>query len=231
MKLIAVLPVKPLAEGKTRLEAVLGAAGRRALNRRFFMRTLGLAARQPGPDGTLVVSRDEAILALAQASGAHGVRETATGLNRALDLARRHVQELGADALLVLPVDLPRLDVADVDAMVAAAQDGARVVIAPDENASGTNALLLAPPDTLEFCFGDDSFKAHLEAARRSGIAARVIDRPGLAFDVDTPADHARLTALERAPRCQGGGDNMRLPEHNPFASADSGEATRNRDG
>ena len=201
MKLIAVLPVKPLAEGKTRLEAVLGAAGRRALNRRFFVRTLGLAARQPGPASTLVVSRDEAVLALARASGAHGVRETATGLNRALDLARRHVRALGADALLVLPVDLPRLEVADLDAMIAAAEEGAQLVIAPDEKASGTNALLLAAGDTLEFCFGDDSFKAHLEAARRSGIAARVIDRPGLAFDVDTPADHARLTESERVPR------------------------------
>ena len=196
MKLIAVLPVKPLAEGKTRLEAVLGAAGRRAFNRRVFMRTLGVAARQPGPDRTLVVSRDEAVLALARAAGAHGVRETTTGLNRALDLARRHVLALGADALLVLPVDLPRLEVADVDAMIAAAREGAQLVIAPDEKADGTNALLLAAGDTFEFCFGDDSFKAHLEAARRSGIAVRVIDRPGLAFDVDTPADHARLRAL-----------------------------------
>jgi len=201
VKLVAVLPVKPLAEGKTRLEAVLGAAGRYALNRRFFMRTLGLAARQPGADSTLVVSRDEAVLALARPSGAHGVRETATGLNRALDLARRHVRALGADALLVLPVDLPWLEVADVDAMVAAAEDGAQLVIAPDEKAGGTNALLLAAGDTLEFCFGDDSFKAHLAAARRSGIAARVIDRPGLAFDVDTPADHARLMESDRAPR------------------------------
>ncbi|MCH8855721.1 MAG: hypothetical protein IIA03_05660, partial [Proteobacteria bacterium] len=73
-------------------------------------------------------------------------------------------------------------------------------VIAPDEKAIGTNALLLAAGDTLEFCFGDDSFRAHLEAARRVGLAAQVIERPGLAFDVDVVEPAGDRTA--RFVRC-----------------------------
>jgi 2-phospho-L-lactate guanylyltransferase len=77
--------------------------------------------------------------------------------------------------------------------MIAAATPPRAIVVAPDERDQGTNALLLSPPDIVPFAFGAGSFAAHVAAARRCCVAPAIVRRPGLAFDVDTAEDHARL--------------------------------------
>jgi 2-phospho-L-lactate guanylyltransferase len=49
--------------------------------------------------------------------------------------------------------------------------------------------------------FGDNSFFPHLEAARRRGIEPTVIRLPGIAMDVDHPADLAALLRLPQSLR------------------------------
>jgi 2-phospho-L-lactate guanylyltransferase len=44
--------------------------------------------------------------------------------------------------------------------------------------------------------FGDNSFYPHLDAARRCGIEPRILHLPGIAMDIDHPADLARFLAL-----------------------------------
>jgi 2-phospho-L-lactate guanylyltransferase (CobY/MobA/RfbA family) len=70
------------------------------------------------------------------------------------------------------------------------------VAIAPDRAGTGTNGLALRPPDALGFAFGTDSLAAHREAAGDAGVALVEVHRPGLAFDLDTPADLARWIEL-----------------------------------
>src|SRR5207249_2798221 len=90
---------------------------------------------------------------------------------------------------------LPEVGAADVAALLAAgaALDGPGVALAPDHSGRGTNALLLRPPTAIVPRFGPDSFAAHRWAALAGGLPARVVMRPGLAADVDTPRDLARL--------------------------------------
>jgi 2-phospho-L-lactate guanylyltransferase (CobY/MobA/RfbA family) len=73
------------------------------------------------------------------------------------------------------------------------------VAIAPDRAGSGTNGLALTPPDVIAFRFGIGSCAAHLGAAREAGVPAVEVHRPGLAFDLDTPADLARWIELGSA--------------------------------
>jgi 2-phospho-L-lactate guanylyltransferase (CobY/MobA/RfbA family) len=95
-------------------------------------------------------------------------------------------------AVAVLHGDLPALTSADVTALLAAATgDGALVAIAPDAADTGTNGLALAPPDVMGFHFGAGSLEAHRRAAKRAGAWTTLVRRPGLAFDIDTPADLA----------------------------------------
>jgi 2-phospho-L-lactate/phosphoenolpyruvate guanylyltransferase len=187
------LPVKPLAAGKSRLSGILSDRERAAFNRRLFGHVLSVAAAAVGAHRVLVVSRDPAVLDLATARHAFAVRERDdAGLNAALGQAATEAH--GAYAVLVLPADLPLLEAADIEAMISAAASArSAVVIAPDRHDSGTNALLLAPPDAIPFAFGPGSFQAHLAAARRAGIEAVIVRREALAFDIDTAADHARL--------------------------------------
>jgi len=197
MKIIAIIPVKPPGEGKSRLENILGLAERAALSRAMFLRVLK-ATLDAGVEA-IVVSRDTDIRQQAEAEGAWALAEPAGGsLNTALDMARRFLSERGADALLVLPADLPVIDAADVRALALAAWSAPTVVIAPDRLEQGTNALLLAPLDSIAFEFGPGSFERHCDAARVAGITPTVLRRPGLALDLDTPADLETLQQMNK---------------------------------
>ena len=76
---------------------------------------------------------------------------------------------------------------------LAATAGGPLVTIVPSDARSGTNALLLRPPDVIDPAFGSDSFEAHLRAAEAADAAVQVVSDPLLGFDLDTPEDLERL--------------------------------------
>ena len=199
MKTFVIIPVNPLDEGKSRLAGVLSDVERKALNRSFLKHTLTVVQEVPGAAHTIVVSRDGDVLAEAAACGAQSVPEPEDGgLNPALHAGRAAALLQGAEAIVVLPVDLPLLSADDVRALIAPVGDRPGVRIAPDERGSGTNALLLAPPGGMDFHFGPDSFSAHIAAARDAGLASSIVHIGNICFDVDTPDDYARLCAMKQ---------------------------------
>ena len=81
-----------------------------------------------------------------------------------------------------------------------------QVAVVPDRHGTGTNALLLAPPDAIAPAFGEGSRARHEGLARAGGLVARVEPLASLAPDVDTADDLAAVAALlrerpARAPR------------------------------
>ncbi|PKP97049.1 MAG: 2-phospho-L-lactate guanylyltransferase [Alphaproteobacteria bacterium HGW-Alphaproteobacteria-13] len=187
-----IIAARPFEEGKARLSAALSPAARARLNRRLFDHVLAAA----GPERCIVVSRSAALLDRARAAGATGLAETGTELNAALTEA---AAAAGEGPLLALSTDLPLLTPADIAAMIEAGAS-ADIVAAPDASGTGTNALLMARPGLIPYRYGPGSFTAHQDAARRAGLHFARIDRPGLAQDIDTPADLARLPPDFRRP-------------------------------
>jgi 2-phospho-L-lactate guanylyltransferase len=189
MGIWAVIPARAPDEGKSRLASVLSPDERRRLNEAFFRRTLAIVAAAAGRRRTVVVTRSDQLLQIARNLGVAAVRERSHGdLNAALAQAAEHARARGASGVLSISCDLPWLTAADVRALLAAA-GRSRVVIAGDRAGLGTNALVMAPPAAMPYQYGGGSFRAHVAAARRRGLAVRVLRRRGLAFDVDTPAD------------------------------------------
>lgn len=190
----AVLPVKPLAEGKSRL--ALPAAERIACNRFFFRHALDTLARSLSAERIVVVSRDPEVLEASRQAGAHALPEKVGGdLNDAMTSGAIFAARQGAGAVLTIAADLPGLAEDDIAHLIAARTDAGTIVIAPDVAGSGTNALLM-PPLAIPYRYGPSSFWAHLEAASAAGYGFRVVRRPGLAEDVDWPADLARAVTL-----------------------------------
>src|SRR5206468_8741944 len=107
------------------------------------------------------------------------------GLNPSLDAATRTAVAAGCDGLLVLASDVPCVRAADVDAVTGPAA----VAIAPSRDGVGTNALWRSPPDVIVTAFGHRSRDAHVQLAQSAGIQAALVERPGLALDVDGPDD------------------------------------------
>jgi 2-phospho-L-lactate/phosphoenolpyruvate guanylyltransferase len=187
----AVVPVKDLQGTKSRLAPILDPGARAGLTL-YMMGRVVAAIRSSGVEDVCVVSPDRIVMNEAQRRGATPLVQESRGLNPALEEGRLRALEFGASTLLILPADLPLLDEDDVRAVLQAAE-GYSVVISPDGAQSGTNALLMRPPDAMPFAFGPDSFEAHLEAARSRGLAFKVCERSHLAFDLDTAGDLARL--------------------------------------
>ncbi len=189
MKLAIVVPVKPAEEAKSRLSTVLSPAARAGLARRLCNHTLTTVEQWGQATWQLVVSRDARLLSAAEARGWVAVREQMADLNGALTQAGMEAMRLGAGGLLILPADLPLLTTGDLYALVALATDNPGVVIAPCRRGTGTNALLLRPPDAIPLAFGPESFATHRRLAAQRGVAIHVCRSSALALDLDTPED------------------------------------------
>jgi 2-phospho-L-lactate guanylyltransferase len=190
MSLWAVVPVKPLRRGKSRLASVLSEDERAQLNKNMLIHTVKTLVSVPELEHVLVVSRDPKALAISRELGARTVQENGSPhLNVALTRATMVATTYAARAVLVLPADLPRLCPQDVQALIAAAQDPPVVAIAPDYHGHGTNGLLINPATLIQYQFGENSFERHLEQIKAKGLKPVIFERPSLAQDVDLPED------------------------------------------
>ena len=190
MALWAIVPVKPLRRGKSRLAGVLTPEERNDLNRRLLTHTLETLNAIPEIEQVLVISRDQAALSLAREHGARTVLENgAPELNVALARATIVVKNYATRGLLIVPADLPLISPEDVNAMLDIAVDPPVVVLAPDHRRQGTNALLVCPVGLIEYDFGPGSFQRHCERALQAGARLEILELPSLALDMDMPED------------------------------------------
>ena len=191
----ALVPVKRLAQAKSRLRAVLPDGPRREFVLAMLEDVLRLALGQPAIGATAVVSADEDVLSFARRLGAQPIREPpgSRGLNAALTFAAGELARQGASGLLTLPADAPLTTPADIDAILTAWKQAPVVLCA--SHSGGTGALALRPPQAIPFRFGPRSFAAHRRAAVERGLTTAVLSRPGLALDIDRPQDLAAVLA------------------------------------
>jgi len=192
MTIWAIVPVKPILIGKSRLGSVLSGEERARLNRMLLERTLGVLKGTPEIDSTLVVSRDPEVLAIAREFGARTVLEhgqTKTDLNLALERATAVAKAFEIHGIMVIPADLPLLAPDDLQAMMEEINDPPTISIAPDRRNDGTNALLMSPAGLIRFDYGPNSFNRHCAHAVHAGAKLKIVRRVNLGLDLDYPDD------------------------------------------
>jgi 2-phospho-L-lactate/phosphoenolpyruvate guanylyltransferase len=214
------VPLRTVAGGKARLGEALDAEEREELVLGMLRRTLAVVAAWPAASAVHIVSPDPNLAAVLGPTRASIVRQTGEGLNAGLRLGRDAALRAGARAVLILPADLPALEVGSLDRLLdaadaafAAGSGRSLVVIAPSDARGGTNALLLSPPDVIDPAFGAASFEAHVRAAASADVSLQVVTDHGLGFDLDTPEDLEVLAPETLATL-------MRLGQHAPAAGA-----------
>ncbi|HEU5252726.1 MAG TPA: 2-phospho-L-lactate guanylyltransferase [Solirubrobacterales bacterium] len=202
MNATAVLPVKRFEDAKQRLAAGIDAERRRELAGAMVADVLDAIGAARGIDRLIVVSGDPVAQELAAGAGAEVVPdpEDAGHSEAALaGIARAEVE--GAERVVLLAGDCPLLDPRELDRLLTAVP-GRYVGIVPDRHGTGTNALLLSPPDAIVPAFGEGSRDRHVEAARRAGIPFGIEELPSIELDLDTPADVIALTReLAKQPK------------------------------
>ena len=205
MKTTAIIPVKRLETALGRLSGLLPAETRRRLAESMFLDTILKIRRSRCLDSVLVVTSDPSVERQARWLG-HDVLQQPTddGHWQAASAGARAATEQGAERVAMLPVDCPQLDPDELDDRLGETPRSALVV--PDRHGTGTNALVLSPPDAIVPAFGPDSCARHVSRARAAGVSFSLERLDSLALDLDTPEDlvdlrDALLLDPEPAPR------------------------------
>ncbi len=209
MRTAAVLPVKSFGRAKQRLGEAVGQPDRAELAAGMVGDVLAALGAVPELDDVVVVTAEPRAAAAAREAGAHVIADPVeAGQSAAAALGVAEAAQQGAGRVLLVPGDCPALDPREVSALLGGHPE-AGVVIVPDRHGSGTNALLLTPPDAIAPSFGAGSFARHAGRGAAAGAVVRVAHAPSLELDVDTPGD---LAALQRAL--------VRLPDAAPRTRA-----------
>lgn len=196
MRTLAILPIKSFNHAKQRLEPELNPGPRRALAEAMFSDVLVALRRATAVDEMLVVTTDHAAQQIAGGHGAGVLDDVESGHNAAAALGVAHALDAGFERALLVPGDCPALDPAELDALIGRTVTAPSVLIVPDRHGTGTNGLLLTPPDALAPAFGPGSCARHAHNAEAAAVTAEVVQVPSLGHDVDTPEDLAALQDL-----------------------------------
>ncbi len=200
MSLCAIIPVKPLKRGKSRLSGILSVEEREQLNKDMLKRVLNCIQKTPEIHFYIVISYDPTTLSIAREMGAKTVLESKlTNLNRALRKATTAAKAYSATRVLILPADLPLIHESDIQQFIKLGEPSQGIVISPDHKQNGTNALLVDPIGVIDYNFGEWSFRKHIEQAQRKRVNITVADIKNLKFDLDLPEDFLLLKTMEQS--------------------------------
>ncbi|HSI81637.1 MAG TPA: 2-phospho-L-lactate guanylyltransferase [Solirubrobacterales bacterium] len=208
MKATAIIPVKRFANAKQRLLATLDRPARAAIVKAMLSDVLAAASAARRIERLIVVTGEGRAERIALR---HAQRTTTplevlrdpddAGHSQAATLGIIRALSLGAQSVALLPGDCPLLDPAELDAALERMEPG-RVAVVPDRHGTGTNALLLSPPDAIRPGFGEGSRARHAERGAARELETAIEEIPSLALDLDTPDDLAALAAaLATEPR------------------------------
>jgi 2-phospho-L-lactate guanylyltransferase len=188
----AIVPVKGLTVANGRLDGVLSPDERKRLAEGLFLDLIVKLPRSRSIDDVLVVTADQSIARQVRWFG-HKVlvQKEDEGHSEAASAGARAAMAAGAVRVVMLPVDCPMLDIEELDSHVGRSPRTALIV--PDHHGTGTNALVLTPPDVFPPAFGPDSCARHVSRARASGISFALEEIESIAIDLDTREDFTLL--------------------------------------
>ena len=199
LKTWALVPMKSLTEAKHRLSGMFNSSERRDLSLAMLSDVLTTLNQISHLASTAVITHDPLVLNLANSWNTRVLKESKTGVNAAITEAAKILSLESCATMLVVPGDVPLATPEEFSAQIEAQKPDATIKIATDYKGTGTNALACSPPRVIAPCFGQRSLVRHQKAARNAGTVATVLKLPGLALDIDTPDDVARL--LRRKPQ------------------------------
>jgi 2-phospho-L-lactate/phosphoenolpyruvate guanylyltransferase len=187
----AIVPQKSLTAAKSRLGDVLRPDARAALSLTMLRTVCASLRAASAMEQVIVMTPDPDVRAFAAAAGIRSVPDPCAGFNEALVEVIRSLPTR-SHAVLIIAADLPLLRPVDIAAILAAGT-ARTAVLAPARDGTGTNALLVPPATAVRPAFGPASLTLHRARTRALGLRFAEVNRTGLAFDLDTPADLVSL--------------------------------------
>jgi 2-phospho-L-lactate guanylyltransferase len=191
----AVVPVKSFARAKARLAPLLHGDQRQELAGAMLEDVLAALRQVDELSGILLVSGDASARDIAAAHGAKSIDDAIEeGPNAAIRLALPVLRAAQANAMVVIPCDIPGIQAADLSRILRVLRE-ASVVLVRATRDGGTNLLGCSPSDAIEPRFGANSFARHVQAAKSAGLEPHIFAAQSLIYDIDRPEDVLRFRA------------------------------------
>jgi 2-phospho-L-lactate guanylyltransferase len=192
-KTCAILPIKPFDDAKERLATGLDAGQRKLMAEAMARDVVAALARCAKLDGLVVISAEPKAKEIA-ADADVILPDAREGHSAAATLGVRWAIENGFERVVMVPGDCPLLDSDELDELLEnCADQRLDFVVVPDRMGTGTNALVIKPPDAITPAFGPGSRERHLALGLAAGKRTAAIEVPTLALDLDTAEDLLEL--------------------------------------
>lgn len=206
------IPVKKLLKSKGRLSKVLKPEERRDFVL-FMLEDVLRATLSSTLHQTVVIGSDPIVRHIVENSGASFLPETRRGLNNALEYATSWCAKKGAEAVLILPADIPLITEGDVNEIINLSSEKASIVISPSDD-YGTNSLMRRPPNVIRTYFGPRSFEKHVDEASRRGISTKIYRSPRVSLDIDSVQDLKSLLKVGGGTASRRFLEQIKMDEH-----------------
>lgn len=197
------VPVKNLSSAKQRLASILDQASRTALAQAMLADVVGTLRSWQNRPAVALVTSDPFATELARLYQFEVIPDRENpGETGAIEMATRICEKRGLDSTLVLPADIPLVQSWELEEILRHAPEQGSVLV-PAADGRGTNAAFRRPANLFPLRFGNDSFKPHHAAARATAKPCIVLHLPGIAVDIDNPADLQDLISRPGETRAQ----------------------------
>jgi len=214
------LPVKDLNNAKQRLGGFLTPQERFGLAEAMLKDTIRAVQGVRRAEKVFVVTNYVPMMRIAEENGWEILREERQiSESDSVDTASRLCELRGVTGLLRVPLDVPLVQTADIDDLLAVECEAPALVIVPSRDGLGTNAILRMPPALFPSHFGMGSFAKHVGEAERLGAAVIFRRSARLEMDVDDEADlrvllKYDLSGTETGRWLRGSGVEARFQSH-----------------
>lgn len=207
------VPIKNTASAKQRLASILDQPARTQLAQAMLTDVLSAVYDWRNRPKVGIVTSDPYATKLAHDYQFELIPDPYNpGETGAIEMATRVCVEAGEDSTLVIPADIPLIQPSELAEIYEHAPALGSVLV-PARDGRGTNAILRRPANLFPLRFGNDSFKPHHAAAQATGMSCIVLNLPGIAVDVDNPADLQQLLSLPGDTHAQRLAKSWKLPE------------------
>ncbi len=199
MKIAAIIPVKTFANAKTRLD--LSHQQVEKLCEVMLEEILHVLSISPQIEKTILVTREEIAIAIGKKFNTVTIiDEKEESVNCAVALADQYLLENDFDASIVFPQDIPFIKTQDIDFMLKYVMHPNFAIIVPSRRFDGTNALARMPVDLMKTHYDEDSYKIHMNTAKKHTLNVVMVFVKRIMWDVDNLEDLKFLLEQNEKP-------------------------------
>ncbi len=203
MKIAAIIPVKTFSKAKTRLN--LPTSKKEDLCRIMLQEVVETISNSQLFEKIIIVSKDETALELTKKYGVQEIFDSdESGVNHAVSLADKYLENNEYDASIVFPQDIPFMQTEDIEQLISFQKTPKSVLVVPSRRFDGTNALLRTPINLMKTHYDEDSYKIHLEVGKSMTQNTSLVLLRRIMLDIDNQEDldflllHKEKPALNR---------------------------------